>query len=66
VTPKKILRRGPILEVLKGVISEEGADLLILGHEERTFFEKIFLRGDVEDHVEELRQQTGVEVAIIK
>jgi nucleotide-binding universal stress UspA family protein len=66
VTPKKILRRGPILEVLKGVISEEGADLLILGHEERTFFEKIFLRGDVEDHVEELRQQTGVEVTIIK
>ena len=66
VTPKKIVRRGPVLEVLKGVISQEGADLLILGHEERTFFEKLFVGGEVEDHVEELRRQTGVEVAVVK
>ncbi len=64
MTPKKILRKGPILEVLKSVIKEEGADLLVLGHEERTFFEKVLLRGDVEDHLEELKQETGIEIFI--
>ena len=66
VTPKKVLRKGPVLEVIKQVISEENADLLILGHEERSFFEKILLRGDVEDHIQELRKETGVEVRIIR
>jgi nucleotide-binding universal stress UspA family protein len=66
VTPKKIVRRGAVLEVLKQVVLEEKADLLVLGHEERTFFEKALFKGSVEDHAEELKQQTGTEVAVIK
>ena len=66
VTPKKIVRRGPVLEVLKQVVSEEKADLLILGHENKTIFEKTLFKGSVEDHIEELKQQTGIEVAVIR
>ena len=66
VTPRKIVRRGAVLEVLKQVVLEEKADLLVLGHEERTFFEKALFKGSVEDHAEELKQQTGTEVAVIK
>jgi len=66
VSPKKIVRRGAVLEVLKQVVLEEKADLLVLGHEERTFFEKALFKGSVEDHAEELKQQTGTEVAVIK
>lgn len=65
VTPKKILKQGPVLSVLKQVLSEEGADLLIIGHEERSFFEKVLFKGEVEDHVQELIKQTGVSVQII-
>ena len=66
VTPKKIVRRGPVLEVLKQVMQEEKADLLVLGREDRTFFEKTLFKGNVEDHIEELKQQTGTEVTVIK
>jgi nucleotide-binding universal stress UspA family protein len=66
VTPKKIVRRGTALEVLKQIVHEEKADLLVLGHEERTFFEKAWFKGNVEDHVEELMQLTGAEVTVIK
>ena len=66
VTPKKVVRSGPVLEVLQEVISEEGADLLVLGHEDRTFFEKAMFKGSVEDHVQELKQKTGAEVTIIR
>jgi nucleotide-binding universal stress UspA family protein len=66
VHAKKIVRKGPVLEVLRAVVSEEKADLLVLGHEERTFFEKAFFKGDVEDHVQELEKQTGVQVTVIK
>ncbi|MHC1728902.1 MAG: universal stress protein [Syntrophobacteraceae bacterium] len=66
VTPKKIVRRGPVLEVLKQVCLEEKADLLVLGHENRTFFEKTLFKGNVEEHIEELKQQTGTEVTVIK
>ncbi len=65
VKPKKIVRRGKVLDVLKQVMSEEKADLLVLGHEERTFFEKALFKGDVEDHVQELKARTGAEVKII-
>ena len=65
VTPKKILRRGTVLEVLKTVVREEKADLLVLGHEQRTFFEKALFKGSVEDHVQELKQQTGVDVNVV-
>jgi len=66
VTPKKIVRRGPVLQVLKEVLLEEKADLLVLGHEERTFFDKALFKGSVEDHVAELKQQTGTEVTVIR
>jgi nucleotide-binding universal stress UspA family protein len=65
VTPKKVVRRGAVLEVLKQVIQEEKADLLVLGHEDRTFFEKAMFKGGVEDHIEELKQQTGTEVTVV-
>jgi nucleotide-binding universal stress UspA family protein len=66
VKPKKVLRQGLILEVIKQVLFEEKADLLIIGHEDRTFFEKVLFKGEVEDHVQELIKQTGVSVTIIK
>ncbi len=63
--PRKISARGTVLDVLKQVVVEEKADLLVLGHEKRTFFEKALFKGEVEDHVQELRAQTGTEVKII-
>jgi hypothetical protein len=47
-------------------VQEEKADLLILGHEDRTFFEKALFKGNVEDHLEELKKQTGAEVTVIR
>lgn len=66
VAPKKVIMKGPVQEVLKKVIIEQKADLLILGHEERTFFEKFLTEGDVEDHIEKLKEETGVEVKVVK
>jgi nucleotide-binding universal stress UspA family protein len=66
VRPKKIVRKGPVLEVLKQVIVEEKADLLVIGHEERTFFEKAMLKGAVENHVDKLKEETGVEVNVVR
>jgi nucleotide-binding universal stress UspA family protein len=66
VKPEKIVRRGTVLDVLGQVMSEQKADLLILGHEERTFFEKHRFKGNVEDHVQELKARTGAEVKIIQ
>ena len=66
VVPKKILRKGPVLYEIKQVVLEEKADLLVLGHEPRTFFEKAIFDGSVEDHLEELKKQTGAEVTVIR
>ena len=66
VKPVRILRRGNVLEVLGQVMTEQKADLLILGHEERTFFEKHLFKGDVEDHIGELKKRTKAEVTIIR
>ncbi|HEX9156595.1 MAG TPA: universal stress protein [Syntrophales bacterium] len=66
VKPEKIIRRGTVLEVLGQVMNELKADLLVLGHEERTFFEKHLFKGDVEDHIRELKARTGAEVTIIR
>lgn len=66
IQPKKIVRKGPVLEVLKQVIVEEKADLLVIGHEERTFFEKAMLKGAVERHVDKLKKETGVEVNVVR
>jgi nucleotide-binding universal stress UspA family protein len=66
VAPKKVLKRGAVLQVLKQVVREENADLLLLGHEERTTIEKALLKGDVEDHIVELKRETGVEVSVVR
>jgi nucleotide-binding universal stress UspA family protein len=64
--PEKIVRRGAVLEVLGQVMSDQKADLLVLGHEERTFFEKHLFEGSVEDHIQELKARTGAEVTVIR
>jgi len=66
LTPKKILRKGVILEVLKGVVLEEKADLLVLGQEKRSFFQKVLFGGKVEDYVHELENHTGISVVLVK
>ncbi len=66
VAPKKILRKGPVLDVLIQVVQEEKAELLMLGHEPRTFFEKALFNGSVEDHLELLKKQTGADVMVIR
>jgi nucleotide-binding universal stress UspA family protein len=66
VKPEKIVRRGIVIEVLEKVISEQKADLLVLGLEERTFFEKHRFKGTVEDHIQELKARTGTEITIIR
>ena len=66
VTARKILRKGPVLDELIQVVHEEKADLLVLGHEPRTFFEKALFNGSVEDHLELLKKQTGAEVMVIR
>jgi hypothetical protein len=47
-------------------MNEQKADLLVLGHEERTFFEKHLFEGSVEDHIQELKARTGAEVTVIR
>ncbi len=66
VTARKILRKGLVLDVLIQVVQEEKADLLVLGHEPRTFFEKALFNGSVEDHLKELKKQTCAEVMVIR
>ena len=66
MTAKKILKKGLVLGVLIQVVQEEKADLLVLGHEPRTFFEKAIFDGNVEDHLELLKKQTGAEVKVIR
>lgn len=66
VQAKGLLKKGRLMEVIREVALEEGADLLVLGKEEPSFFEKVLFRDEVEDHVKELRERTGVEVMLVK
>lgn len=66
VRAKGLLKRGRLMEVIKEVALEEEADLLVLGKEDPSFFEKVLFRDEVEDHVKELRERTGVEVMLVK
>jgi len=66
VEARGVLRKGRLMEVLKEVALEEEADLLVLGKEEPSFFHKVLFREEVEDHVRELREKTGVEVMLVK
>lgn len=63
---EKIMRKGPLLKVIAEVASETGGELLVLGLESRSFFEKILFGATLQDDVRELRRQTGLEVAIIR
>ncbi|MCE5244479.1 MAG: universal stress protein [Syntrophobacteraceae bacterium] len=65
IEPRKIARKGPVMDVLRKVVAEERADLLVLGHEHRTFFEKYLFKGDVEDDVKELERQIGAKVIVV-
>ncbi|MEJ5375237.1 MAG: universal stress protein [bacterium] len=67
VQAKGLLKRGRLMDVIKKVVLEEGADLLVLGKEKPSFFEKVlFKQEEVEDHVDELRKRTSVEVMLVK
>ncbi len=66
VAPRKVLGKGLVLDVLIQVVQEEKADLLVLGHEPRTFIEKALFNGNVEDHLEQLKKQTGADVMVIR
>ena len=66
VSPEKVLRRGNVVEVLRDVAAEKGADVILIGHEERSFFDRLIHKGSVEDHIQELRERTGVHVDIIR
>lgn len=66
VSPEKILRKGAVLDVLKQVITENKADLLVLGHEDRSYFDRMLYKGSVGDRIQELQEQTGVEVSVIR
>jgi nucleotide-binding universal stress UspA family protein len=64
VEPRTIVRVGPALEVLRTVVLEEQADLLVIGSENRSFFERFLIKGEVESHIENLKKITGVEVVV--
>lgn len=66
VLPEKIIKKGSPMQVLKEVILERKADLLVVGHEERTRFERRLLQGEVEEHIEAFKKETGIEVMIVE
>ncbi len=66
VDARTTTRRGRVYIVIREFILEEGADLLVIGHEQRTFFERFLLNGEVEKHAERLRQETGVDVIVVE
>jgi nucleotide-binding universal stress UspA family protein len=66
MVPTKILRKGPILVVLKQVVREVKADLLVLGYEKRTFFEKLLCKGTVEEQLEMLKIIMRADVTVIQ
>lgn len=65
VVPKKVVKRGVPLQVLQEVVLEEKADLLMIGHEERTRIERKLTKGEVEKHIASFKKATGVEVTIV-
>lgn len=63
---EKIMKIGPLVEVVSEVAKEKSGDLLVLSLESRSFFEKVLFRAAIEDQVEELRRRTGMEVVVIR
>lgn|GEM_PF-668418 len=66
VEPVCVMKKGRMLEVLKEVAMENKGSLLVLGKEEPSFFHKVLFKDEVEDHVRELRERTGLEVMLVK
>lgn len=66
VVPKLVLAKGAVLNVLKQTVAREKADLLVLGDDGRTFFEKVLFGGEVGDHAAALGGETGVQVLVVK
>jgi nucleotide-binding universal stress UspA family protein len=66
VPAKKALRKGKVLDEVIEVIKEEGADLLVVGDEGRTFAEKVLFGNPLPDNVKELERRAGVAVSIVR
>jgi nucleotide-binding universal stress UspA family protein len=66
VTPKKVLRKGKVMDEVIKVIKEEGADILVVGDEGRTFAEKVLFGNPLPDSVKELERRSGVTVSIVR
>lgn len=66
VTARMLITKGSFPDVLKRVIQEQKADLLVLAHEEKTFSEKHFLEGDIANYIEMLKKETGVDVSLVE
>jgi nucleotide-binding universal stress UspA family protein len=65
VVPRKTLKRGPMLDVLRDVVAAEQADLLVLGNEETPFIEKPPMEGDVSGHIRGLMGQSNLHVLVV-
>lgn len=65
LTPKLVLAKGAVLAMLKQTVAQENADLLVLGDDGRTFFEKVIFGGEVGDHAAALARETGAEVLVV-
>jgi len=66
VSSRTATRTGRVYTVIKDFILEEQADLLVIGHETRTFFERFILNGEVERHVDKLKNETGIDVVVVE
>ena len=66
VTAKKALKKGKVMDEVAKVIKEEGADLLVVGDEGRSFAEKILFGNPMPDHIKELERRSGVAVKVIR
>jgi len=66
VTSRTTTRKGRVYGVIRELILEEHADLLVIGHESRTFFEKFILNGQVEKHIDKLKEETGIDVVVVE
>lgn len=63
---EKVMRTGALVEVMEGLAQERGGELLVLGLESKSFFEKVLFGASIEEQVEELRRRTKMEVLIIR
>ncbi len=66
VQARTVSRRGRIRDVIREVILEEKADLLVIGHEQRTFFERFIFNGEVEKHVARIKENIDIDVIVVE